>query len=92
MCAAGMSEERLREIVREEILAARLAEEDHEHPELQHDHYGLAPSVTTTTSTSPTTTTGSTPSTTTATTSRSGADRGGRQLAVSLVELALGRL
>jgi hypothetical protein len=43
MCAAGMSEERLREIVREEILAARLAEEDHEHPELQHDHYGLAP-------------------------------------------------
>ena len=43
MCAAGMSEERLREIVREEILAARLSEEDHEHPELAHDHYGLAP-------------------------------------------------
>jgi hypothetical protein len=31
MCAAGMSEERLREIVSEEILAARLAEKDHEH-------------------------------------------------------------
>ena len=43
MCAAGMSEERLREIVREEILAARLSEEDHEHPELAHDHYHLAP-------------------------------------------------
>lgn len=44
MCAVGMSEERLREIVREEILAARLAEEDHEHPELarSHDHYDLA--------------------------------------------------
>jgi citrate lyase subunit beta / citryl-CoA lyase len=35
MCAAGMSEERLREIVREEIPAAGLAEEDHEHPERQ---------------------------------------------------------
>jgi hypothetical protein len=43
MCAAGMSEERLREIVREEILAARLSEEDHDHPELAHDHYHLAP-------------------------------------------------
>jgi hypothetical protein len=43
MCAAGMSEERLREIVREEILAARLSEEDHEHPDLAHDHYHLAP-------------------------------------------------
>jgi hypothetical protein len=32
MSIAEMSEERLREIVREEILAARLAEEDHEHP------------------------------------------------------------
>jgi hypothetical protein len=44
MCAAGMSEERLREMVREEILAAKLTEEDHEHPELarSHDHYGLA--------------------------------------------------
>jgi hypothetical protein len=42
MCAAGMSEERLREIVREEILAARLSEEDHEHAELAHDHYHLA--------------------------------------------------
>jgi hypothetical protein len=42
MCAAGLSEERLRGIVREEILASRLAEEDHEHPELarSHDHYG----------------------------------------------------
>jgi hypothetical protein len=28
MCAAGMSEERLCEIVREEILAARLAEDE----------------------------------------------------------------
>jgi hypothetical protein len=46
MCAGGMTEERLREIVREEILAARLAEEDHEHPELarsQHEHYDMAP-------------------------------------------------
>jgi|RhiMetdeSRZDD1v2_1073273.scaffolds.fasta_scaffold371896_1 hypothetical protein len=45
MCAAGMSEERIREIVREEILAARLSEDDHEHPELalsQHEHYDLA--------------------------------------------------
>jgi hypothetical protein len=81
MCAAGMSEERLREIVREEILAARLAEEDHEHPELarsQHEHYDMAPlghehDL-------PTTTMGSTPTLTTSTTSRSGADRGGRQL------------
>ena len=44
MCAAGMSEEWLREIVREEILAARLAEEDHERPGLarSHHHYDLA--------------------------------------------------
>jgi hypothetical protein len=43
MTIAEMSEERLREIIRDEIQAERLAAEDHDHPELAHDHYGLAP-------------------------------------------------
>jgi hypothetical protein len=45
MCAAGLDEERIREIVREEIRAAGLADADHDHPELaneHHEHYDYA--------------------------------------------------
>ena len=73
MCAAGMSEKRLREIVREEILAARLSEEDHHHPSSPTTTTTWLPSATS--MTSPTITAGSTPTPTTSTTG-GGADRG----------------
>jgi hypothetical protein len=42
MCDAGLDEARIREIIREEIQMAGLADAEHDHPELaneQHEHY-----------------------------------------------------
>ena len=41
----GMDEQRIREIIQEEIQAAGLADADHDHPKYpdrQHEHYDLA--------------------------------------------------